>query len=89
MMRNYNQTKKYNVIFRKGDFKPQDWEFRMGEHPTKYGNGSSVAVFKNGEFRWMVDTRYDHDIMNDFGAWCMWYLEEYFDPKYEPMIVAM
>ena len=86
MTHNYNQTKKYNVTFGKGGFKGQKWEFRMGEHPTQYGNGSSVAVFKNGCFLHMCDTRYDHDIMKDFGAWCMWYLEEYYDQQYEPKI---
>lgn len=86
MMRNYNQTKKYNVTFGKGNIKFQAWEFRMGEHPTKYGNGSSVAVFVNDKFQGMCDTRYDREIMKDFGKWCMEYLEGYFDPQYEPKI---
>lgn len=86
-MRNYNQTKQYIVTFNTPEFRPEKWKFEMGEHPTKYGNGSSVAVFVNDGFRWMIDTRYDHDIMNDFGAWCVEYLNGYFDPAYEPKIV--
>lgn len=86
MTRNYNQTKKYNVTFGKGNIKFQAWEFRMGKHPTPYGNGSSVAVFVNDDFKGMCDTRYDREIMKDFGKWCMEYLEDYFDPQYEPQI---
>lgn len=89
MMRNYNQTKKYNVTFGKGGFKDEEWEFRMGEHPTQYGNGSSVAVFMNGVFKWMEDTRYDREIMKDFGKWCMQYLEGCFVPQYEPKITEI
>lgn len=88
-MRNYNQVKVYKVSFGKGGFKDAEWEFRMGEHPTQYGNGSSVAVFTNGGFRWMCDTRYDKEIMKDFGKWCMEYLQSYFDPAYEPKIVEI
>lgn len=89
MARNYNQTKRYNVEFKKGNFKPALWEFRMGKHPTQYGNGSSVAIFVNDEFRGMCDTRYDRGIMEDFGKWCVEYLEGYFDPEYEPEFKEM
>ena len=89
MMRNYDQTKVYNVTFGKGGFDPEMWEFRMGKHPTQYGNGSSVAVFMNGQFKWMEDTRYDREIMKDFGKWCMQYLEGCFAPQYEPKITEI
>jgi hypothetical protein len=89
MARNYNQAKKYQASFGKGNFKPQTWEFRMGEHPTQYGNGSSVAVFINDAFQGMCDTRYDREIMNDFGKWCEEYLAGYFDPAYEPSWVEI
>lgn len=84
MARNYNQTKKYQVSFGKGNFKTKVWEFRMGEHPTQYGNGSSVAVFVDDEFQAYHDTRYDREIMNDFGKWCEDLLAGMFDPAYEP-----
>ena len=88
-MRNYNQTKVYKVSFGKGGFKEKVWKFEMGKHPTQYGNGSSVAVFTNGDFRWMCDTRYDKEIMQDFGKWCVEWLNGYFDPAYEPKIVEI
>lgn len=89
MARNYDQTKKYQVTFNTAEFKPEVWEFIMGKHPTQYGNGSSVAIFVNEAFRDMCDTRYDLDIMNDFGKWCKEFLNAWFDPKYEPVITEI
>ena len=89
MARNYNQTKKYQVTFNTTKFKPEEWEFIMGKHPTQYGNGSSVAIFINGAFHNLCDTRYDRDIMHDFGKWCEEYLAAWFDPQYEPVIAEV
>ena len=87
MARNYNQTKKYIVSFNTKKYEPAKWEFQMGEHPTPYGNGSSVVIFVNDEFRGICDTRYDREIMKDFGKWCMDYLSECFLPGSELNIV--
>lgn len=86
---NYNQTKRYIVAFNSEKFKPAEWEFKMGEHPTPYGNGSSVVILVNGEFRGLCDTRYDRGITKNFGKWCEEYLAECFDPKYEPKITEI
>lgn len=63
------------------------WEFQRGESAAfAYGNKTSVTVFRDDNFICVVDTRYDQDVMNDFGAWCRNYLLNYLDPAYKPQI---
>ena len=63
------------------------WEFQRGESGAfAYGNQTSVKVFRDDNFISIVDTRYDHSVMGDFGAWCRNYLLNYLDPAYEPQI---
>lgn len=88
-MKNTNQIHAvncYEVTFNKPEFNAV-YEFVRDESAAfAYGNGSAVTIFRNGDFKGIVDTRYDRDVMKDFDGWCLAYLNDYFDPAFEPAI---
>ena len=81
-------TKRYEVQLK--DHKPVIFELQRGPSGSApYGNQTSVTFHEGERFVGVIDTRYDHDVMKDFGAWCVAYLKGYIDPKYEPQIVEI
>lgn len=76
-------TKRYKV-----DLKDHDpVVFTLERFPSAafaYGNQTSVSMHEGDTFRGIIDTRYDHSVIADFSAWCIEYLKDYIDPKYEP-----
>ena len=81
-------TKRYEVQLK--DHKPVIFELQRGPSGAfAYGNQTSVTVHEGDMFLGVVDTRYDHSVLNDFGAWCIDYLKSYIDPKHEPQITEI
>ena len=81
-------TKRYEVQLK--DHKPVIFELQRGPSGSApYGNQTSVTFHEGERFVGVIDTRYDHDVMKDFGAWCVAYLKGYIDPKYEPQIAEI
>ena len=79
-------TKRYHVTFNKPEYNGV-YEFtRSPSAFSPYGNQTSVSFFKGFTLIGVIDTRYDHEVMRDFDAWCIDYLKNYFDPSYEPQI---
>lgn len=76
-------TKRYEVQLK--NHKPVTFELQRGPSGAfAYGNQTSVTVHEDDRLLGIIDTRYDHDVMKDFGAWCIDYLKSYIDPAYEP-----
>lgn len=75
-------TKRYFVRFNNPVLNAW-WEFRRDESAAfAYGNGTSVSIFRDDNFVGIVDTRYDHGVIKDFGKWCRDHLEAHLDPAY-------
>ena len=77
---------RYEVTFNEPEFNAVYELVRDESGAFAYGNGSAVTIFRNENFQGIVDTRYDHEVMQDFDKWCMDYLNGCFDPAYEPAI---
>lgn len=86
MRKEMHAENRYEVTFNAPEFNAEYKFVRDESAAFAYGNGSSVAIFRNDVFKGIVDTRYDHDVMKDFDAWCMDYLNNYFDPAFDPAI---
>lgn len=80
-------TYTFKVSFNTTVFDPAIYVFTRGKSAAyEYGNKTSVTLFKDGKFLWVVDTRYDHSVMEDFRKWCIEYLTSNLDPASEPKI---
>ena len=76
-------TKRYSVQLK--GHKPVVFELQRGPSgASAYGNQTSVVVHEDDRLLGVIDTRYDHGVMEDFGAWCINYLKSYIAPEYEP-----
>lgn len=92
-------TRKFEVSFNAPDckFGTMYYAFLRGESGAfAYGNRTSVGVFwgdsserSTDNLISLVDTRYDHSVMDNFSAWCRDWLISYLDPKYLPQIKAI
>jgi len=77
-------TKTFKVTFNNPKFDCV-YELTRGKSGAfAYGNQTSVVVLRDGRFIGVVDTRYDHSVMEDFTAWCIRWLTDRHDPAYNP-----
>lgn len=80
-------TYTFKVSFNDPRFIPSTYVLtRCKSAAFEYGNKTSVTVLKNGVLLGIIDTRYDHSVMEDFRKWCLEYLTDSFDPAYDPKI---
>ena len=76
-------TKRYRADLK--DHAPVIFTLQRGPSGAfAYGNQTSVVFYEGETFRGIIDTRYDHIVIDDFDAWCIEYLKSYIDPKFEP-----
>lgn len=75
---------KFEVTFDNPEYNAV-YEFNRHESAAfAYGNGTAVTVWRNGKYFSLIDTRYDRTVIRDFNQWCKDWLEEHFDPAYNP-----
>lgn len=79
-----NQKKSYAVTFNVPKYNAVYTFERHASAAFAYGNGTAVTLYENGKVKELYDTRYDRDVMKDFGKWCEDALSDMFNPKYEP-----
>lgn len=88
MGNNINKQLSYTVTFNKPEYNAMYTFVRRESGAFAYGNRSAVDVYvtrgDKTERKESFDTRYDGMVMKDFEAWCVDYLQNAFNPDYEP-----
>lgn len=82
-------TRIYEVKFNEPEYNATYTFRRTKSGAFEYGNRSTVIVYRNDKVKEYIDTRYDQLVMKDFTAWCENYLQNAFNPDFEPTWTAM